>query len=75
VGVGAEVGRACHAGWRVLALFIPLKPAGAPYEALPAIRLEHVIKPWSAWVIMPGPCHVGDRRTPKAGVPSILMRL
>jgi NhaA family Na+:H+ antiporter len=37
----------------VLALFIPLKPAGEPDEKRPAIRLEHVIKPWSAWLIMP----------------------
>jgi NhaA family Na+:H+ antiporter len=41
----------------VLALFIPLKSAGeaaAEAEAArPAIRLEHAIKPWSAWFIMP----------------------
>jgi NhaA family Na+:H+ antiporter len=37
----------------VLALFIPLKSAGEADEARPAIRLEHVIKPWSAWLIMP----------------------
>jgi NhaA family Na+:H+ antiporter len=37
----------------VLALFIPIKPAGEPDERRPAIRLEHVIKPWSAWLIMP----------------------
>lgn len=37
----------------VLALFIPLKPAGDADEARPAIRLEHAIKPWSAWFIMP----------------------
>ena len=39
----------------VLALFIPLKPAGeaAAEAARPAIRLEHAIKPWSAWFIMP----------------------
>jgi Na+:H+ antiporter, NhaA family len=37
----------------VLALFIPLKPAGEDEAARPAIRLEHVIKPWSAWFIMP----------------------
>jgi NhaA family Na+:H+ antiporter len=37
----------------VLALFIPLKSAGEADEARPAIRLEHVIKPWSAWFIMP----------------------
>jgi Na+:H+ antiporter, NhaA family len=37
----------------VLALFIPLKSAGESEEQRPAIRLEHVIKPWSAWFIMP----------------------
>jgi Na+:H+ antiporter, NhaA family len=40
----------------VLALFIPLKSAGeaaAAEAARPAIRLEHAIKPWSAWFIMP----------------------
>jgi NhaA family Na+:H+ antiporter len=37
----------------VLALFIPLKGAGEADGARPAIRLEHVIKPWSAWLIMP----------------------
>jgi len=37
----------------VLALFIPLKSAGETDKFRPAIRLEHVIKPWSAWVIMP----------------------
>lgn len=37
----------------VLALFIPLKSAGEAEAARPAIRLEHVIKPWSAWFIMP----------------------
>ncbi len=41
----------------VLALFIPLKSAGdAAGESegtRPAIRLEHAIKPWSAWFIMP----------------------
>ena len=37
----------------VLALFIPLKPAGEADAARPAIRLEHTIKPWSAWFIMP----------------------
>jgi NhaA family Na+:H+ antiporter len=37
----------------VLAMFIPLKSAGEPDGARPAIRLEHVIKPWSAWLIMP----------------------
>jgi NhaA family Na+:H+ antiporter len=40
----------------VLAVFIPLKSAGEAAEAeaaRPAIRLEHAIKPWSAWFIMP----------------------
>jgi Na+:H+ antiporter, NhaA family len=45
----------------VLALFIPLKSDGAAAGeaadeaegARPAIRLEHAIKPWSAWFIMP----------------------
>jgi Na+:H+ antiporter, NhaA family len=37
----------------VLALFIPLKGAGEADAARPAIWLEHVIKPWSVWVIMP----------------------
>ena len=37
----------------VLAMFIPLKPAGEAEAARPAIRLEHAIKPWSAWFIMP----------------------
>jgi Na+:H+ antiporter, NhaA family len=37
----------------VLALFIPLKNAGEADAARPAIWLEHVIKPWSAWLIMP----------------------
>jgi NhaA family Na+:H+ antiporter len=41
----------------VLALFIPLKSAGEAAgeaeAARPAIRLEHAIKPWSAWFIMP----------------------
>jgi NhaA family Na+:H+ antiporter len=36
-----------------LAMFIPLKPAGDADEARPAIFLEHVLKPWSAWFIMP----------------------
>ena len=30
----------------VLALFIPLKPAGEAEAARPAIRLEHAMKPW-----------------------------
>ena len=37
----------------VLALFIPLKPADEADEARPSVRLEHAIKPWSAWFIMP----------------------
>lgn len=37
----------------VLALFIPIRSAGEADEARPAIRLEHAIKPWSAWFIMP----------------------
>lgn len=37
----------------VLAMFIPLKSAGETEGARPAIRLEHVLKPWSAWLIMP----------------------
>src|SRR5262249_13656088 len=37
----------------VLALFVPLKGAGETDEDRPAIWLEHVIKPWSSWVIMP----------------------
>jgi NhaA family Na+:H+ antiporter len=37
----------------VLAMFIPLKSAGEADGARPAIRLEHVIKPWSGWFIMP----------------------
>jgi Na+:H+ antiporter, NhaA family len=37
----------------VLALFIPLKSAGEADDDRPAIWLEHVIKPWSSWVIMP----------------------
>jgi NhaA family Na+:H+ antiporter len=37
----------------VLAFFVPLKSAGEADESRPAIRLEHVIKPWSAWFIMP----------------------
>ncbi len=36
-----------------LAMFIPLKSAGEADEARPAIWLEHVLKPWSAWFIMP----------------------
>jgi len=37
----------------VLAMFIPLRSAGEPDGERPAIWLEHVIKPWSAWFIMP----------------------
>ena len=37
----------------VLAMFIPLRSAGEPDAHRPAIWLEHVIKPWSAWFIMP----------------------
>ena len=37
----------------VLAMFIPLKSAGEVDAARPAIHLEHVLKPWSAWFIMP----------------------
>jgi Na+:H+ antiporter, NhaA family len=37
----------------VLAMFIPLKAAGEAEGARPAIRLEHALKPWSAWFIMP----------------------
>jgi NhaA family Na+:H+ antiporter len=37
----------------VLAMFIPLRVPGAADEARPAIRLEHALKPWSAWFIMP----------------------
>ena len=37
----------------VLAMFIPLKAAGEAEGARPAIVLEHALKPWSAWFIMP----------------------
>ncbi len=37
----------------VLAMFIPLKSAGEPDAVRPAIHLEHVLKPWAAWFIMP----------------------
>jgi NhaA family Na+:H+ antiporter len=37
----------------VLAMFIPLKSAGEDDAARPAIHLEHALKPWSAWFIMP----------------------
>jgi len=36
-----------------LAMFIPLRVNGVADEARPAIRLEHALKPWSAWFIMP----------------------
>jgi Na+:H+ antiporter, NhaA family len=37
----------------VLAMFIPLKAAGEVEGERTAIRLEHALKPWSAWFIMP----------------------
>jgi len=37
----------------VLAMFIPLKAPGIADHRRPAVRLEHVLKPWSAWFIMP----------------------
>lgn len=37
----------------VLAMFIPLKVSGVSDEKRPAIHLEHALKPWSAWLIMP----------------------
>ncbi|MDP1749476.1 MAG: Na+/H+ antiporter NhaA [Reyranella sp.] len=37
----------------VLAMFIPLKSVGEDDAARPAIHLEHTLKPWSAWFIMP----------------------
>ena len=37
----------------VLAMFIPLKSVGEDDAARPAIHLEHALKPWSAWFIMP----------------------
>jgi NhaA family Na+:H+ antiporter len=37
----------------VLALFIPIRSAGEADAARPSIRLEHALKPWSAWLIMP----------------------
>jgi NhaA family Na+:H+ antiporter len=36
-----------------LAMFIPLKVPGVADDKRPAIHLEHALKPWSAWVIMP----------------------
>jgi NhaA family Na+:H+ antiporter len=37
----------------VLAMFVPLKAAGETDGTRPAIVLEHALKPWSAWFIMP----------------------
>ena len=37
----------------VLAMFIPLRVPGVADEKRPAIHLEHALKPWSAWLIMP----------------------
>ena len=37
----------------VLAMFIPLRVSGVADEARPAVHLEHALKPWSAWFIMP----------------------
>lgn len=37
----------------VLAMFIPLKVPGMADDKRPAIHLEHALKPWSAWLIMP----------------------
>ena len=37
----------------VLAMFIPLKVPGMADDKRPAIHLEHSLKPWSAWFIMP----------------------
>ena len=37
----------------VLAMFIPIRSAGEADAARPSIRLEHAIKPWTVWVIMP----------------------
>jgi NhaA family Na+:H+ antiporter len=37
----------------VLAFFIPIKSVGEADEKRPSIRLEHALKPWSAWFIMP----------------------
>ena len=37
----------------VLALFIPIRSAGEADEERPSIRLEHALRPWSAWLIMP----------------------
>src|SRR5262249_25513321 len=37
----------------VLALFIPIKGAGEADEDRPAIRVEHALRLWSAWLTMP----------------------
>ena len=37
----------------VLAMFIPLRVSGVADDKRPAIHLEHALKPWSAWLIMP----------------------
>ena len=36
-----------------LAMFIPLRVSGLADDKRPAIHLEHALKPWSAWLIMP----------------------
>ena len=36
-----------------LAMFIPLRVSGMADDKRPAIHLEHALKPWSAWLIMP----------------------
>lgn len=36
-----------------LAMFIPLKVPGVADDKRPAIHLEHALRPWSAWLIMP----------------------
>ncbi|CAN5670942.1 Na+/H+ antiporter NhaA [soil metagenome] len=37
----------------VLAMFIPLKSDGEADHHRPALRLEHALKPWAGWFIMP----------------------
>jgi NhaA family Na+:H+ antiporter len=37
----------------VLALFIPVRAGREAEDHRPAIRLEHALRPWSAWLIMP----------------------
>jgi NhaA family Na+:H+ antiporter len=37
----------------VLALFIPIRGIGEVDEDRPSIWLEHALRPWSAWLIMP----------------------